>query len=528
MQIQNPILKGFNPDPSIIRVDDDYYIATSTFEWFPGVQIHHSKDLAHWELITRPLDRTSQLDLRGVPDSCGVWAPCLSYHDGTFYLVYSNTKSFQGTWKDTPNYLVTSTDILGEWSEPIFLSAMGFDGSLFHDDDGRKWYVSLHVDHRNQKFFGGIALQEYDPIQKQLIGAPEIIFPGTTLGITEGPHLYKIAGYYYLITAEGGTEYNHAVTVARSKNIYGPYEVHPNNPIVTAADDPKAHFQRTGHADIVEDENGNWHIVFLASRPLRERDACTLGRETIIEELVLEDGWPFLANGTKKPRKTFGTNTLEALPIAEGGRRDDFDSDTLDIHWQSLRVPFDTSWIELKDQQLILKGRESLSSTFNQSFLARRVQHFNIEVVTRLHFNPTTFQHMAGLIFYYNTSHFHYLHLTSDLNSHSRLLRIVTSDKNDYIEPIEKGVPVDKKSLFLKGTFKKTQIQFYYSLDGRDWNTIGPSLDGSILSDDYVRNEHIKYQPAFTGVFVGLCCQDLTGNRTPAYFDFFEYNILEK
>lgn len=527
MNVENPILKGFNPDPSIIRVGGDYYIATSTFEWFPGVQIHHSKDLVNWELITRPLDRTSLLDLRGVPDSCGVWAPCLSFHMGTYYLVYSNTKSFQGTWKDTPNYLITANDIRGKWSEPIFLSSMGFDGSLFHDDNGRKWYVSLHVDHRNQKFFGGIALQEYDPVQKELIGIPKIIFPGTNLGITEGPHLYKINDYYYLIAAEGGTEYNHVVTVARSKDIYGPYEVHPENPIVTAADDSKAYFQRTGHADIVEDGNGNWYITFLASRPLKERNTCTLGRETVIEELVWEDGWPRLSNGSRKPRKGFQVGNIHAVPEATSWR-DDFDSETLNIHWQSLRVPFDKSWIEIKDKQLILKGKESPSSMFNQSLIARRVQHFNIEVITKIHFNPTSFQHMAGLVFYYNTSHFHYLHLTSNLNSADRLLSIITCDKNDYLEPLVKGVSIEQKAIFLKGTFEGKRIQFYYSLDGNDWTIIGSPLDGSILSDDYVRNEHIKYQPAFTGAFVGLCCQDLTGNNTPAYFDFFEYNILKK
>jgi xylan 1,4-beta-xylosidase len=168
--ITNPILKGFNPDPSILRVNDDYYIATSTFEWFPGVQIHHSKDLINWELIAHPLNRISQLDMKGVPDSCGVWAPCLSYDNGTFYLVYSNVKSFAGVWKDTPNYLVTTKNIRGEWSESVFLDSSGFDGSLFHDADGRKWYLSMRVDHRKGKMFGGIVLREFDTILQKLVG----------------------------------------------------------------------------------------------------------------------------------------------------------------------------------------------------------------------------------------------------------------------------------------------------------------------------------------------------------------------
>jgi len=162
MQITNPILTGFNPDPSIVRVGEDYYIATSTFEWFPGVQIHHSRDLKNWKLVARPLQRLSQLDMKGNPDSCGVWAPCLSYADGLFYLVYSNVRSFDGVWKDTPNYLVTSATIEGDWSDPVYLSSRGFDGSMFHDSDGKKWFLSMLVDHRNGIFFGGIEMQQYD------------------------------------------------------------------------------------------------------------------------------------------------------------------------------------------------------------------------------------------------------------------------------------------------------------------------------------------------------------------------------
>ena len=200
--IQNPIIRGFNPDPSIVRVGGDYYIATSTFEWFPGVQIHHSKDLIHWELKTRILTRESQLGLVGVPDSCGVWAPCLSFHEGVFYLVYSVVKSFDGVWKDTPNYLITATAIDGEWSEPIFLSSTGFDGSLFHDQDGTKWYVTMLVDHRKGKLFGGITLTQYSSEAQSLVGETYYLTKGTEIGISEGPHLYQKDGFYYLLLAD--------------------------------------------------------------------------------------------------------------------------------------------------------------------------------------------------------------------------------------------------------------------------------------------------------------------------------------
>lgn len=207
--IKNPILPGFNPDPSILRVNDDYYIATSTFEWFPGVQIHHSRDLIHWKLITRPLKRLSQLNMIGNPSSCGIWAPCLSYDNGTFYLIYTDLKTRSEIFMDIHNYMVMSNDILGDWSEPIYLNSSGFDPSLFHDDNGKKWLVNMIWDYRKGKTpFGGIILQEFSLKEKRLIGEAINIFKGSSLGVTEGPHLYKKDGYYYLLTAEGGTGLN--------------------------------------------------------------------------------------------------------------------------------------------------------------------------------------------------------------------------------------------------------------------------------------------------------------------------------
>ena len=181
-KISNPILTGFNPDPSILRVGDDYYIATSTFEWFPGVQISHSRDLNNWEVVARPLNRYSQLDMRGNPNSGGVWAPCLSFHDGVFYLIYSNVRRWASCFKDVNNYLVTAESIEGPWSEPIFMNSSGFDPSLFHDEDGRKWFVNMIWDHRDQKVnFGGILLQEYDHSQQKLVGCLRTCVEGSLI-----------------------------------------------------------------------------------------------------------------------------------------------------------------------------------------------------------------------------------------------------------------------------------------------------------------------------------------------------------
>ena len=303
MAKQNPILPGFNPDPSICRVGSDYYIATSTFEWYPGVRIYHSTDLANWTLVARPLNRPSLLDMRGEPDSCGVWAPCISYSDGLFYLCYTDVKRFDGNFKDTHNYLTTCATIDGEWSDPVYLNSSGFDPSLYHDTDGRKWLLNMVWDHRpDRSFFGGIMLQEFDPTASKLIGKPRNIYPGTELGFTEGPHIYRHNGYYYLMLAEGGTGYDHAVSVVRSQQLEGPWQEDPLGPVLTTADKPESQLQRCGHASLTDTPDGRWFMPHLCSRPLPNTRRSPLGRETALQELVYtDDGWFRLKQGGNGP-----------------------------------------------------------------------------------------------------------------------------------------------------------------------------------------------------------------------------------
>jgi len=524
--IENPILRGFNPDPSIIRVNDDYYIATSTFEWFPGIQIHYSTDLINWYLIKRPLNRVFQLDLRGVPDSCGVWAPCLSYDNGIFYLVYSNVKSFSGAWKDTHNYLITAANINGEWSDPVFLNSRGFDGSLFHDDDGKKWYISMLVDHRKGKTFGGIILQEFDIKLGELTGPVHHIFKGSPLGLTEGPHLYKKDGYYYLLTAEGGTEYGHAASMARSRNITGPYEISPNHPLITSRDHRDYYLQKCGHADLVQTQKGDWIIVFLSARPLSPHGLCILGRETSIETIDWPTNeWPELGSGRSIPRVHIPISGNSRNNVYQVNHRDDFDKDDIDIQFQSLRIPITEDWASLKARNgsLCLYGRESLSSTHEQSLLARRIQSLKMEAATCVYFSPKSFQQMAGLICYYNTVHFHYLNLTAN-ESGQKCLQIISYNNLQQTEALPTSIILDEtKSVFLKASLNGADLQFYFASKENEWHEIGPVLDAGILSDDYVRDGGTRYCPAFTGAFVGLCCQDLSGGRIPAYFDWFSY-----
>ncbi len=303
--IQNPILPGFNPDPSICRVGEDYYIATSTFEWYPGVQIHHSRDLMNWTLVRRPLERRSQLDMRGNPDSCGIWAPCLSRGWPVLAGLY-RCQTLRRQLQGCPQLHRHGAEHRGGWSEPVYVNSSGFDPSLFHDDDGRKWFLNMQWNHRTESFggtpkspaFDGILLQEWDAQTRRLKGPVRNIFAGSPLGLVEGPHLFKRNGWYYLTTAEGGTGYDHAVTMARSRRIEGPYEMHPQMHLITSKDAPDAILQRAGHGQYVETPDGEAYHTHLCGRPLAPHRRCTLGRETALQKCEWrDDDWLYLAGG---------------------------------------------------------------------------------------------------------------------------------------------------------------------------------------------------------------------------------------
>jgi xylan 1,4-beta-xylosidase len=524
--VTNPILTGFNPDPSILRVGNDYYIATSTFEWFPGVQIHHSTDLIHWELIGHPLERLSQLNMIGEQSSCGIWAPCLSYSNDLYYLIYTDVKSFLGMFKDTHNYLVTAADIRGPWSEPVYLNSSGFDASLFHDDNGKKYLLNMLMDYRywNTKF-GGIILQEYSEEKKALVGEPINIFKGTQLRLTEGPHLYQHEGYYYLMTAEGGTGYEHAVTMARSKNIEGPYEVDPMNPILTSYPTPENPLQKAGHASLTKAHNGKWYLVHLCGRPVGEHRRCILGRETALEEVIWKDGWLRLANGGNAPcEKVEIEGIVTDSTVVKKYLMEDFDNNFWSVHLQTLRVPLaERASLTKRPGYLRLYGKESFTSCHYQSLLAHRQQSFYIEATTKLDFSPKSFQTMAGLVYYYDSLSYYYLYITQDEIA-GRVLSIISSVLGRGSQPIGVGVSLPATGeVYLRLTTQKEKAYFSYSLDDKSYIRIGKDLDATVLSDDYYASiGHIM----FTGAFIGICCQDLSGQGVYADFDYFEYKEM--
>ena len=524
--IRNPILPGFNPDPSICRVGDDYYIATSTFEWYPGVRIHHSRDLRNWRLVSCPLNRPELLNMLGNPDSCGVWAPCLSFCDGLFYLVYTDVKRYDGYFKDTHNYLTTCESIDGVWSDPVHLNSSGFDPSLFHDDDGRKWCLNMVWDHRpGRSRFAGIALQEYSPARQRLIGERRIIFSGTELGCTEGPHLYKRGGYYYLITAEGGTGYEHAVTMARSTSIGGPYEPDPAGPVITSRDDPAWPLQRAGHADLVETREGELFMVHLASRALPDTRLSPLGRETAIQNLeYTADGWFRLADGHVLPQLEIRPPALPRAEPAALFEHDDFDGKRLDPEYQWLRTPWPEEFMSLSERPgwLRLHGMESPGSLYRQALIARRLTALCCRATTCVEFQPDNFQQLAGLIVYYNSSKFHYLYLSTQagIGRHLGVMSCEAEQSLDVVCPLgDRPVALPETGrVYLRADIDRSNLVFSWSTDGDDWTALDCTLDMRFLSDEYGGDSRIQ----FTGTFVGLCCNDLSGARRHADFDYFE------
>ncbi|MCT3055237.1 glycoside hydrolase family 43 protein [Leuconostoc citreum] len=542
MQIQNPVLPGFNSDPSIIRVGDTYYIATSTFEWFPGVRIHASKDLVHWNLVKNVLNTTQMLDMKGNPSSGSIWAPDLSYADGKFWLIFTDVKITDGNFKDMKNYLTTSETIEGPWSEPLLVNGVGFDASLFHDDDGRKYLVQQTWDHREYHHpFDGITLTEFNTENMKL--KPETartIFGGTEVKLVEGPHLYKINDEYFLFTAEGGTIFTHQEVVSRSKSLEAmSFVVEPKGPFVTNFDTPNAYLQKQGHGALVSTPGGEWYYASLSARPWHHeqesandpRGWSTLGRETSIQKVVWDDdGWPRIVGG-------HGGQTLVAAPEdailteapSDHSQHDEFNTDKLDSNWNTLRVPFTEIMGVTGHGKLTLIGQGSLANTFDLSLIARRWQAFYFDAETKVKFQPYSYQAMAGLTNYYNHSHWSWVFVTK--NDDGQNVIEVGENKGglrngtytSYLRDNAPIIPDDTEYVYFKSENRKSFYTYFYSFDGAHWITTGVTLDAAVLSDDYVVGE---YGGFFTGAFIGLAAVDYSGYKSTAEFDYFDYKEL--
>ena len=524
-RIPNPVLPGFNPDPSILRVGETYYVATSTFEWFPGVQIHESRDLADWKLAARPVG-AGHINMRANPPSGGIWAPCLTWDGELFHLIYTDVKFWdnESPFKDQLNYLTTAPSIEGPWSEPLYLNSSGFDGSMFHDDDGRKWFLNMEWDHREEgpRRFSGILMQEYSVRERQLVGPITKIFPGSDIGFTEAPHLYRRNGWYFLMTAEGGTSYNHAVTIARSREITGPYELPDHHPLLTAAGTnfDEVRIQKAGHGSFVEDGRGNWYLAHLCGRPLPGTDRCPLGRETAIQEIVWEEDWPRLKNGGTRPAEYFEVPWVASVP-EPAATEYVFTGPEMPGDFQTLREPLGDDVLGFAEGSLTLRGRESVLSRHDRSLVARRQEHFAFRAETTVEFNPESFQKMAGLSYRYDEDNQYFLYLTRDEKQESRVVELMAVDRRK-VSLLTGGIAIGEGPIRMRLDVDGRSARFFVTGDtgngaGSIWTPVSPECDASKLSDDYV------LPMGFTGAFIGLACCDLQNRSAVASFRDFRY-----
>jgi xylan 1,4-beta-xylosidase len=417
----------------------------------------------------------------------------------------------------------------------VFLNSSGFDPSFFHDDDGRMYLVNMEWDYRKSDDahkFTGILLQEYSPYRKRLVGKPRKIFTGTAIQLVEGPHLYKRNGWYYLLCAEGGTQYHHAATVARSRTITGPYEVHPSNPLLTSYYWPNHPLQKAGHASWCDSKDGRTYLAFLCGRPLPGTRNCPLGRETALAELEWREDWPYIkyAPGARpEGMELYGASVPNYPPLAfeapvslsnppepySPKKEYRFDGKSIDRDFKTLRMPLDPSIYSLKARSgfLRLRGGQSPVSRFQQTLLARRQMDFSFSAETYMEFVPTSFQELAGLCWRYDESNQYLLSVSWD-ETRGRVLSVQTVDGGVYSRT--EDTPVPGTGIWLGLTVRERTGVFRYSLDGKVWNTLRPLLDGVILSDEY----HCE---GFTGAFVGIFCVDMARNRAAADFEYFTY-----
>ena len=517
---KNPILPGFYPDPSICRAGEDYYLITSSFEYFPGVPIFHSRDLIHWRQIGHVLDRAAQLPLDGVYPSQGIYAPTLRYHNGRFYMVVTIRQPSSTTEVRDLNIIVTATDPAGPWSETyVLIDEPGIiDPTLFFDDDDRAWYcANSRVDTPPYPGYRDIWLQELDLNTMTLTGARTLLWNGAFKEALapEAPHIYKVDGMYYLLISEGGTFHEHAVTIARADTIHGPYQGNPRNPILTHRHlGLKNTITNPGHADMIDTPNGEWWMVALASRPCGGY-FYNLGRETFLTPVIWEDGWPVVnpPHGCLRMEERLPDLPKQPWPVPSAC--DHFDQDALDYSWNFIRTPREKSWsLDARPNYLRLQLRpESLSDLANPSCLCRRQQHHHFAARTAFDFIPQQPNECAGMVLLQNND-FHFRLTISLTNNNQSLVTLI--ERRAGIEQTLATVGASTGRHFLKVEAHEQEYSFYYAAAPEVWIPLAEQVDGRLLST--------QLAGGFVGAMLGLYASS-NGKTSDvvADFSYFEY-----
>lgn len=496
---RNPVLTGMNPDPSICRVQDDYYLVTSTFEYFPGLPIYHSRDLVNWKLIGHALSTPTSNPLMGAASSVGgQYAATIHHHDGTFYVIGTN---YGGKGSQGISY-VSAKDPAGPWSEPIWVGRWEVDPSLLFAD-GKTYYVS--PDNK-----GGFLVGEIDLATGKFIVEPKKVAEGLGGSSPEGPHLYKIDDYYYLMSAEGGTGYQHREVIQRSRSPYGPYEASPHNPVASNMSDPGSPIQAIGHADLVETPAG-WWMVCLGIRP-QGGAFHHLGRETFLAPVGWKEGWPKAdGDGTVKPE--YPAPALPAHPWEAGSPREAFDGETLGLDWNFVRNPHPEDWsLSARRGWLRLNGSAiSFKEKDSPAFVCRRQTDFEMTASTKLSFTPTAPNEEAGIVVRGNDTDFYKLVVTQADGQRVVCLETVLKGKSSHLATR----PLPDGEVILQISATPLEYRFWIQHNDQTAEQIGaaPTKD---LSTETIGG--------FTGVYIGLYASgNGSKNAHPADFDWFLY-----
>jgi len=502
-QYFNPILAGFYPDPSICKKGEDYYLVTSSFVYYPGIPIFHSKDLANWTQIGHVLDRPSQLQLAGIRTDGGIYAPAIRYnkYDDTFYLI---TTSVDGIG----NFIVKTKDPKEGWSDPTVIhNVYGIDPSIFFDDNGKTYIVRNDAPAGEPEWDGhrAIWLFEYDLENNKIIGEQKVIVDG---GVDksqkpiwiEAPHIYKINDWYYLMCAEGGTAENHSEVIFRSKNIWGDYIPYKNNPILTQRDLPEERENKVtsaGHADMIEDNDGNWWAVFLACRPY-EKNFYNIGRETFLLPVSWGDEFPVILPQGKPVPLIVNKKNLQGKGDALSGNfswRDDFKSSKLNLRWNFIRTP-ESQFYDIKNGKLKINLRDkNINEVNNPSFLGVRQQHINFEAETMLDFSPQKEGDLAGLVCFQNERHHYVLAKTRKGGQPVIILEKVNTGTSEMMAEIPVSKENEAKPVRLKVKGEGNTLFFSFCYEGDDFENVF-AADATILST--------AIAGGFSGVYIGM------------------------
>lgn len=495
---KNPVIPGFHPDPSICKVGEDFYLVNSSFAYFPGVPIFHSKDLINWKKIGHALTRESQVNLKNAGISEGIYAPTISYHEGIFYMVTTNVSNNR-------NFLVYTEDPGGEWSEPVWLHAKGIDPSLYFEGD--KCYLTTNPDNM-------IHLSEINPKTGEQLSESKAIWGGTGGRYPEAPHIYKKDGWYYLLLSEGGTEYGHTVTIARSRNIDGPYQPNPASPILThiGVETQASPIQGTGHADMVQAEDGSWWMVFLAFRP-QSGNHHVIGRETFLAPVRWdENAWP-VVNGNGTVDLDMATPTLALQPFEKPNYNTNFNEPKLGLEWIYLRNPVKENYsLNSKDGHIILKTTPvSLNDNESPTFLGRRQQHMEFSATSRMDLLEAQINDEAGItLFMDNNSHYDLF--IREKNDQERVL--IVRYRLGNLTHETKEIDIGQEAIYLRLVGEKDYYSFEYSEDGEKFISIN-KMDVKYLSSETAGG--------FTGVVIGMFA--ISENEDSKGFGkFFEFN----